>query len=65
MHVIRLGNRGYVGGESKPQVVKSMLEARQFKTKNLAERGIERLRNKNPGFDMSDADTIPMAKKAA
>lgn len=66
MHIVELGNRGYLGTENqKPAVVKSTAEARTFETLTQATKAIARAKKVQPTFDISDAKPVVATRKRA
>lgn len=66
MHIVELGNRGYLGTENqKPAVVKSTTEARTFETLTQAKKAIARAQKVQPNFDISDAKPVVATRKRA
>ena len=64
MHLITLGNRGYLKECSgAPQITATTKEAREVSTKKQASRHLDRVARKFPDFDVSDAK-IDVSKAA-
>ncbi len=67
MHIVALGNRGYLGAgeKGKPAVVGSTTEARSFETLNQANKAILRTQKTHPDFNTSDAKAIVATRRRA
>lgn len=65
MHIVELGNRGYLGSteKGKPAVVQSAGAARTFETLNQAKKAIARVQKTQPDFDMSAATPIVATRR--